>query len=581
MSVTVNREIAALGNSVMGDQPFLVPDSFSVTTATGGITGRYRAQFGFEYFGHRVYSKSFFYTPFERSVVGGGWFASITVTNSAGAILGQIRTDIKNTIVRELKFTLDEKGCADFTLTLNSLPDFPLLPISLVTINIGNDDFNWYTGQLEYAPEEGTFRKEYVYKGFGLRKLLDRVSAETTYTAPQDVGLIVSDLVQNYVAVETPIGYNAAKIETNTGVLIASDNELSQAKLEKVFDTYAKMANARWGVDGDGEFYFETKSSTVLRNYFVGYEFAEFEPEQNTDDIKNSIFVQRQSGKGSGGSGWAVAYIANDTTSQAKYGVRELKYQMPGFFSDSDCALVGDKLLAELKDPKTYAKVKDIPVLSVDSYINRGVHRFINQPTRWRAEVQDCDDADDWTINHGTGDILTITDSTSVLVTGAGAIKASWTTNSGGSFEAAIDVSGGIKRVQAWLRGSRTGQLLKIGVGDGSFTQNEKEISFDVANNWFLFDWDVSSLNLTSLNEVGFTILDSTASTDVYIDRIMIELVGSKHYSLEMTRTTYQFSPGKQTISTAEFGPPPKRMYDYVSSLLAQVEENKFTGEQR
>lgn len=581
MSVTINRNQAALGSTVMGSSPMNTAISTSVTTPTGEVTGRRRATYGFEYFGHRVYSKSFGYAPYTRSNVGGGGFASITISNYAGALLGQIRTDIKNTIVKELSFTLDEKGCAEFNLTLNSLPSFPLLPVSIVRINIANDDFDWYCGQLEYAPDEGTFRSEYKYKGFGLRKLLERVSVERTYSAPQDIGLIVQDIAQNYIATQTPIGYNASKIETTTGVLIASDNELSKAKMDKVLDTYAEMASARWGVDGDGDLYFELKSNTIKRNYFIGYEFTEFEPEQNTNDIKNSIYVQRQDGKGSGGAGWAVAYIAQDTTSQAKYGVRELQYQMPGYFSDADCTVVGDALLAELKDPKTYAKISNIPVLSVDSYLERGVTRFINQPSRWISEVQDCDDYTDWTIDSGTGDIIVLSDSSSILLSGAASLKATWTANSFASWYSTISVTGGIKKVQAWVRANRAGSLVQIGVGNGSYIQNQKTIPIPVQNTWVLFDWDVSDLNLTDLNQVGFDILNADETTTLYIDRIMVELVGSKHYSLEMTKATYTFGPGKQMISSAEFGPPPMRMYDYVASLLAQAAENKFTGEQR
>jgi hypothetical protein len=569
---------AALGGGILGGVLGSSSSSIS-TTPDGEVVGNYRSMLGWGFFGARVYSKGYFWTPLTASGVGGGGFASITLTTSSGSVLGQIRTDIQNTILKEIRFTIDEKGCAEFSMKLNKLPDFKITPIARMVVNVGNTSFNWYTGDIELSPEQGTFRDEYVYKGYGLRKQLTRVSVEETYTAPQDIGLIVEDIVQNYVSLQTTIGYNAAKIQTTTGVLIASDIELNSGGVDKILDSLSEMSNARWGVDGEGEFYFELKDDTIIKNWYVGYDVLAFNPDLNTNNVKNSIFVQRQSGVGSGGVGWAVASIKNDATSQAKFRVKELNYQMPGYFSDADCDVVGDALLAELKDPKYYAKAKDIYVDDEGDYIARGVHRFVNTPTRFDTEVQDCEDYTDWAV--ATGGDLVLSNVNDILISGAYSMKAVWTAATGASFEAPIDVTGAIKKVKFSIRANRSGQFMTVGVGDGSFLQNQRSISINVTEEWIPFEWDVSSLNLSTLDEVGFVIDNSDSATTVWIDNIEIEMVGSKHYSMELTRASYVFSPNKQAIESAEFGPAPERMYDYVSNLMSQAEENKFAGEQR
>ena len=566
----------------MGADVMAAQQSVSISTDIGGSDGYYRTTAGWGQYGARVYSRPVKYTPLVRSAVGGGGFASITLTASSGAILGRIRTDIQKTILKELEFTIDEKGCADFTMTLNQLPDFPLLPISLVTVNIGNTDFNWFTGFIERAPEEGTFQNRYVYRGYGLRNQLSRVTAETSYAAPLDIGLIVDDLVQNYVITQTNIAYNASKIQTTTGVLIASDIQFSKAGMEKNFDTLAEMAGARWGVDGDGEFYFELRESELVKNWFVGYDLLEFNPDLNVQNVKNSIFVKRQSASGESKAGWAVAAIVNDETSQAKFGVRELQYQMPGYFSDSDCELVANALLNEMATPKYYGKVKEIPVNDSGDYIERGNHRFINTPTRYNSSLNECEDVDDWTVTGGSGGTdLAIVNVQDVLVSGAFSMKMTWTAAQGTYVYAPIAIKGGLKKIKMWLRSNRTGQLLTVGVGLGSFLQSYRTVSFNATEQWFLFEWDVSDLSLSELDEIGFVINDSDTATNVWIDNIECELIGSKHYTLEFNRATYIFSPDKQVVQAAEFGPPPERMYDYVSNLIKQAEENRLTGEQR
>jgi hypothetical protein len=575
-TVTVNRTSAALGSQIFGEELLGgETDDFIVNTYPT-ITTRGRATLGWGYAGARIFRKGYPWTPFTKTAISGAAISSIVLTSSSGAILGRIRSDIEKTILRSISFTLDEHGCADFEMVLNALPDFPLLPLSIIQINVGNTEFDWYRGIVEEVPEEGTARGSYTFKGFGLRKTLSRVVGTGTYPAATDVGLIVAGIVEDIVAPNTNIGFNTGKIDTSTGIFTVQEQVIQEADIQKLMDSYAKMANARWGVDGDGDFYFETRDTVIVKNWIAGYDFQSFDPALDIQNIYNRIKVTRKFN--STESGWTIGAISNDLRSQAKYGIKEFNQQLLGVYSDDDCQIVADTLLAEFSEPKFAAKVKRIPIRTVSDFIERGFHRFVAPPSEYRAEVQDCDDADDWDSDATSADDLVHSLNTSLFVSGLGSIQMSWSDADGASIVAPITAIGKIQKVRCWINGNRQGLLVRLGIGFGSFTQYQKLIAFDVTGAFFPVEFDVSAENIFALNQVGFTVLDSSQATTVLIDRIELDIVGAKHYEMELTTSRYTLEPNRQTAD-AEFGPRKKILHDYVAEVLARAEENRVLSE--
>jgi hypothetical protein len=564
----------ALGEIVMSEQYTLSDHQDSVLSP-----GWMRAHNGWGFFGQRFYSKSEKWTP-PSSSVPSLTVLDISIASVSGAIVGKIRTDVQKSIVQSVDFTIDEHGCADFVLKLTRLPDFPILPFSILSIAIDNTSYNWYSGEIAYKDEQGTQQEIYEFRGVGVREYLKTLRADTTYTAGQDVGEIIDDLVSTWVAPYAPIRYNASKIDQTTGVVIVNDIEISSHPLEKVFQTLADMAGFDWGVDGDNDFYFAEKSATALKTFFIGYDVQKFEPKLNLADLKNVITVQRQQGAAEGGAGWAVAGVYNDATSVKKYGRKELNYQIPGFFEDDEADVIGNALLEDRKEPKQSGSMSGLVLRSSSQYLSRGVYRFILPFGQFEHIYSDVDDETEWT-KVGAGD-LALSKETDAFVYGDGCLKLVFTSAKNDYITFSEDCNiGKIEKIRFFVKASRRGALLSVGVGYGDWTQNMVEVDIHVQSTFFNYDWDISDLDIDRINEIGFRVdADPTVETTIWIDKIEFVIAGHPYYNLRLNKAKYKISPREQSVNV-DFGALPPKMETYLASLFATASELKFTQEIR
>lgn len=507
-------------------------------------------------------------------------FSNISIASVSGALLGKIRTDVQKTIVSEIEFTNDANGCADFVLRLNALPDFPILPFSLLTINIGDTDYDWYCGVVDYTDELGTKNGLYEFKGKGVRSYFETLRALTTYNAPLDLGEIVYDIVETWIVPYAPIRLNSAKINTVTGTVLANDIDLSNSPISKILQTLADMCGHDWGVDGDRDLYFLPRATTIRKTFFIGYDLEEFKPKLNISTIKNAIVVQRQEGKGSGGAGWSIAGIYNDPSSIKKYGKKELTYQVPGYFDDSDCALIGQSILDESKDPTFSAQTSGLKIIDGESYMERGTYRFILPYDRYSEIYSDVDSASEWS-RHGTGN-LSISDCMDFFVHGEKCIQLSYTDAFHMRAELIKNFKGNIKKIRFYIRSNRRGSFLTVGVGLTNWNEYTTPVDIPLIDTFFNFDWDVSSLSIYEINKFALSIDEGVRETPVkvYIDKIELQIDGFKTYHLLLTNTKYTLKPNQKS-SASEFGTLPPKMENYLAGLLEAASELKFTQEIR
>lgn len=332
LKFAVSSGYIAFGESVFGEE-YTLPQ-IAQSNLSGG---RFRTQYGWGHRSSRGWTRSAQWTPQQVSAADVG-DVTITISSVSGAVLGRTRTDVEKPILQSIEFTHDENGCADFTLRLNRLPTFEILPFSIIDVTVANTSFGWYSGVVTFVDEAGTrggsfeamSDRPYEYRGFGRRRYMEHMRADTDFTSLQDVGQVVKTLFRDWVVgVDeaypfSPIIYSESKIETDTDTVLANQIELGKFSLRQVFDTLAQMANARWGVDGDGETYFEQKTTVPRKTFCIGYKLNDFEPKISYENIKNAIIVQRQQGRGAGGAGWAVAGLFNNESSVKKYGRNEL-----------------------------------------------------------------------------------------------------------------------------------------------------------------------------------------------------------------------------------------------------------------
>ena len=541
--------------------------------------GRMRIHNGWGALGRRRYSYPELWAPREGSGVDYR-FAEISIYSVAGALVGRMRSDVQKTIIQSVDFTIDDNGCADFTIKLNALPGFPILPFSIAQIKIGDTEYNWYAGTISYKDDEGVDQDVYEFSGVGMRNYLSNINAFTTYSAGMDVGSVVSDLCQTWIEPYCPIKHNASKIITVTGVILATDIELSKHPIDKVLTTLADMAGYDWGVDGDMELYFQPRETTTQRTFFVGYNVNTFKPKLNLAEVKNSIIVQRQEGLGSGGVGWAVAGIYNDESSIKKYGKKELTYQVPGYFGDDECDMIGESLLEEKKEPAFSASITGFLVYGGDEYLSRGIYRIIMPYDRYDYIYSDVDDIDEWT-KSGSGDLAISIDDT-YFVHGDGSLKLVYSNaqNDIAIYEEEFG-AGKIEKIRFYIRASKAGAFLTAGIGFGAWNQHTIDVDVMAADRFFLFEWDISSLDLDVIDTFGIQISEgATDETSVWIDKLELVVKGHKYYTMKLNKAKYKFSPTDQSASI-ELGVLPPKMENYLAGLFATANEMKFTQEIR
>ena len=542
--------------------------------------GNFRTQIGFGQFGNRVYSRPESLELAEFGQAGGGAIV-IEVVSASGALVGKIRSDVQKSIINSLVFTDGENGSEDATLSLNELPDFPIEPFSIISVKLADTPFFWYAGTIQIPDQEGTQRDEFEFRAIGLKDYLRGLKSNRDFGVGLDVGEIVRFIIENDVVPFAPIGLNTSKIDESTGVLLANPIELSENFLDKVLNTFQDMSGRKWGVDGDGDFFFLKPSDTQQRTYFEGYDMSQFLPEINFGDVRNAIVVQRQQGRGSGGAGWEIAGVFNDASSVAKYGRRELNYQIPGFFETAEANIVGDALLADKAEPKFSAKMIGRPILDGDDFLPRGLYRFINQFSEYEAIYNAVDDSTQWA-KIGSGDLV-ISDEATLFVFGDGAVKLTFTDALNDRAELSDVVSGAVQRVRFFVS-APAGVKATVGVGESVWSEHTTTLDVPVNNRFFNFDWDVSALGIRKIGKFAIRI-DEPGGTgasefSILIDKVVFNVKGNKTYRLELKDATYTVSPTEVAID-AEFGVVPPKMENFLQGLFAVADELRFTGEIR
>lgn len=541
-----------------------------------------RTQTGFGVSGRRIYNKPKIYYLRRGSDLDN---VVITIYNRSGGIDGKLFSTVGRSIIKEIEFSFDEHGCSSFRLELNYLPSFSINSMGYIGIKVFNTIFTWYSGLILDVPEYGVKRKNYRYSGQGLSYYITGSSglkAETTYPAVTDIGYIIDDIVKNYIAPYCSINYDSSKIENPIGTLTVSEIQLSKAPIASVLDLFADMVDARWGIDGDRDLYFELRENNSQKTRFAGYQVYDFQPKENHREIKNSVIVTRQAGEGSNESGWAVAGVFNDDTSIAKYGKRELPYQIPAYFDDEDAAIIGNALLAKNKDPQTVAAFK-ARLKSAEDYYETGKNYRTIMPYSGFNDVWLPLDDKDLFSKVGSGDSAIYND-TENYIYGAGGIRIEFDEGVDDTYinNSKIIKAGKIDFVRFWIRATHTGDYLTFGVGNTGWDDYTTSIPISITRRWFPIDINLENEDIVSLEYFGIRIEEDFSSIrKIWVDKVEVIGKRAKSYTLNLKKITYNFSSDNGAFVKGDFGNNLPIMADYIQSLLRQASEFKYTLERR
>lgn len=266
---------------------------------------------------------------------------------------GELGTDIKEARISEVEFELMDFGCGAFSFKLDELPAFPINHRTRVTIHPYFDPVPWFMGFIQQTPKPGS-KKPFEFQGFGFFDQLDWITVTGSYSAGQDVAEIVRGIVENIVAPNTQVVYNAAKIET-TGYMTTGDIEFDHVFAKDALQMLADIAqNFTFGVDNSREFFFQAQSSNITRSLWHGKHFQDAPILVDPNGIRNKLYVrvgQIQAG------GTNVVGNVSDDASIAVHGLREDIITAPEILDADDALQWAEYILSTRKDPITQAKV--------------------------------------------------------------------------------------------------------------------------------------------------------------------------------------------------------------------------------
>lgn len=290
------------------------------------------------------------YVPSELTVKG----FKLVFYNTSQVKVGELGADVQFGKISEIEFELMDFGCGAFSFILDSLPAFPIGYRTRVDVHPYFDPAPWFSGFVQTIPKPGQ-KPPYRYIGFGFFEQLDWVMVTASYQG-QEVSVIIKDIIQNTVAPNTQIAYNASKIETTSYTVtdISFDHALAKDAVQQL----AAIAQGyEFGVDNSREFYFRAVDTATYYHYWAGRQFQDVDIEEDPLSVRNKLYVK--SGKIQAG-GTNIVGSVSDATSISTYGLREEVVTAPDVLSTADALQWAGQILAEKKDPQTKARIRNV-----------------------------------------------------------------------------------------------------------------------------------------------------------------------------------------------------------------------------
>jgi hypothetical protein len=554
-----------------------------------------RTTYGWGAIGARLKLRGEIFTPITRDS-GESGPGTISITSASGAVSDTIRTDVRRPLLHTLEFTNSKDGCADFSFTLHRMPSFPLIPFSIVSIKIGDTAFDWYSGVLNYPDYGGIGISErngregpFKFSGKGLAQYLDQIEAQDQYSGGPSVDVtdIVRQMVQDWIVPFSPISYDESKIYAAAGVPLLDNIDTSKTPIGKALTILADQAKCRFGVDGDGDFFFVPYEDEPSAVYFVGKDFHSWAPKENMDSVINYWLLTRNGVRDSEKSGWTVGAVAEDGPSQKKYKFRRETKSFPGYWGDATFAMVAANLIERTKDPEACAVAKNWIVPSTGiRFVPIGRCYVVEPHAKNWTIFDDLDDSAIWTGPVAEDSDVLMWSENSIRIDHAGADSDSIDSEETDDFTTAYlfkDLSfyGKVTKIAFYARATRIGNIGVFGFGDSAWNEYaENPIEIYNAGNFERQEVDIEALvagGVSSLRYFGVQIRNENPLS-LYLDRIEIEVNGARWLNLQVTKV--RTDPKMKNLEV-EFGTQPPSLPSFMRGLMAAQSDLRFGQEIR
>lgn len=245
-------------------------------------------------------------------------------------------------------FVHGESGCLGFSLQFGSEKNID--ETDIVKIKLHESANYFYTGVVRKTPIAGSSNTNYTYSGFGLNDYMSRLNAQSQSYTAQTLTTIVTHLLDNIITPSSPIVKDAGLINLPA---ISIDMEVNYVQVPEVMDAIKKIANSAgdyvFGVNRDGKFFFQPRSTTIMAMLTVGatgiYGIPDYNPEY-TDEPVSKIYLLDKDG----------VYISAYTSTE-DIDINEMKMTAPDI-DNTSAALLAQGELAQREIMRKRATIR-------------------------------------------------------------------------------------------------------------------------------------------------------------------------------------------------------------------------------
>lgn len=263
---------------------------------------------------------------------------AVELRNRDSNIVKILTKDIKNLTWEYNRLGGYGRCTMTLPISYDELDDYisPDYDIQIYLPNEANDGTNLvYRGYAESYKPEALNPDKVTLQFFGYVGQLKRIRVNETYTS-EDVNDIVKDVIQNFVADDTDIIYDASLID---GPTFTVDTITFDETADGVMKTLSELAGSvEWGVGSDRKFFFKTRNDTIRHYVRFKKGIGKFDIINDYSQIINRLVIKGAS---------SFVEVVDNTESQNNYGLRTKITSNTAISSSSVAQQYGTSILAE------------------------------------------------------------------------------------------------------------------------------------------------------------------------------------------------------------------------------------------
>lgn len=220
-----------------------------------------------------------------------------------------------------------------------------------------------FIGRIKELPESDQSDPVLEVSGEGFYKRLEKVTINKSYTT-QTLDHIVKDIANLYLS-DAGLIYNILKIDVP--VVSNITIEFKDKNLFQIFNSLLNIANYdylnnayRFYIDNEKELVFEKLSGSMIDSLFEGYHYQSPDVSKDNSNMVNKILAFRTKSADKN----SVEYVATyqDTESQGKYGIYEIKYTFPDYADTTTISNFCSFILKRRNEPQKKISLSDLLV---------------------------------------------------------------------------------------------------------------------------------------------------------------------------------------------------------------------------